>query len=328
MDPFGRALVAASRDNDRVLVLGWSSKSKESLMPQVYGFVAVDGKIQSLSVSTDSAQSPLSVLVALAPKNKGLVDAAVTFELSADSIKSGEITPINNLLELDPKSISLGVAKLPNLNSIFMTDAISKRATCFASSSAQKTIRQIELEMGKSSNEVAAFSRSLTKVNSHSVTFAKPFHGLWIASACRSGQVLLSRNLNEKLAIPPTTGGEQFRLKFDKNGSSLIVYTSTALYNINLGLKPEMQQRVTEHTSKLSSAIKPIWKGSAAEYSKSLDSDDDTTWFERQTKIAMTEQNKKVSKTQPVGAYWYLEGPAGYKRHDSSVAVTFVELSY
>ena len=102
--------------------------------------------------------------------------------------------------------------------------------------------------------------------------------------------------MNEKLAIPPTTGGEQFRLKFDKNGSSLIVYTSTALHNINLGLKPELQQRVTEHTSKLSSAIKPIWKGSAAEYSKSLDDDDDTTWFERQTTIAMTEQNKKVSK--------------------------------
>ena len=292
VDPYGRGMVAASSENDRVLVLGWSSKSKDTLVPHIYGFVGVDGTIKSLSISTDSSQSPMSVLVALAPSPAACIDAAIAFELSADSLKQGELTHINNLLELDPKSISLGVAKLPNVNTIFMTDSISKRATCFASSQAQKQIRQIELELGKSLESTLGFSRSLSKVNSHQVTFAKPFHGLWIASACRSGQLLISRNLNEKFTMPAESGTS--KLKFDRLGSALIVYTSNAIYNVDLAIKPELQQRVVESAKKRENFVRPLWRGSSGEYERIIGEDQETTWFERQTQVAIVEQNNKV----------------------------------
>jgi len=295
IDPYGRGLVAGSTNNDRVLILGWSSDSREDLTPHVYGFVGVDGTIKSLSISADSPTSPMSVLVALAASPVACIDAAITFELSADSLKSGDVKLVNNLRELDPKQISLGVAKLPNVNSIFMTDAISKRATCFASSSAQKQIRQIELELGNTTGAVAGFSRSLAKVNSHHVTFAKPFHGLWIASACRSGQVLMTRNLNEKINMPSTVG--QFNMKFDRLGSALVVYNKGAVYSVNLAIKPELQQRVVECAKKRETFIRPLWKGSSGEYAP-IEKVLETTWFERQTEVAMTEQNNKYSSVK------------------------------
>ena len=100
VDTYGRAMVVASRDNDRVLVLGGNRQRVRQLLPWFTALSPLTEQSNPLSTSTDSPQSDLSVLVALAPHGGECIDAAITFELNADSLKLGEVTPINNLLEL------------------------------------------------------------------------------------------------------------------------------------------------------------------------------------------------------------------------------------
>ena len=50
-----------------------------------------------------------------------------------------------------------------------------------------------------------------------------------------------------------------------------------------------------DFVKKRDSFIRPLWKGSAAEYAQQKITNETTTWFQRQTEIAMIEQNNKVS---------------------------------
>jgi hypothetical protein len=49
-------------------------------------------------------------------------------------------------------------------------------------------IRQLEFVLGKEYPDEIAFSRSLGTTTTTDIAFAAPFHGLWIASLCRSGR--------------------------------------------------------------------------------------------------------------------------------------------
>lgn len=82
-------------------------------------------------------------------------------------------------------------------------------------------------------------------------------------------------------------------MKFDRLGSALVVYNKGAVYSVNLAIKPELQQRVVECAKKRETFIRPLWKGSSGEYAP-IEKVLETTWFERQTEVAMTEQNNKV----------------------------------
>ena len=162
---------------------------------------------------------------------------------------------LNNLNEFDPEKIKSGFAQLPPLSTIFMTACISGRVTCFASSPAQRSIRQIEFNLGESDAKEADFSRSLNKVNSHHVSFAVPFHGLWVASVCRSGLLQITRytqytpmyklskayfrNINEKISIPSTDS--QYEMKFNTTGDQLVIYARDFVEVIQLQVKKETQ---------------------------------------------------------------------------------------
>ena len=84
-------------------------------------------------------------------------------------------------------------------------------------------------------------------------------------------------------------------MKFDRLGSALVVYNKGAVYSVDLAIKPELQQRVVECEKKRESFVRPLWKGSSGEYEQ-ITKVLETTWFERQTQVAMAEQNKKVSE--------------------------------
>ena len=214
IDPYGRTMIAASNQNDKVLALGWHSS--KNILPTVIGFVSVDGVVRSISISSTSQSVPMHVLASISKvillliiwlnyihlvtfmklyfqSSEDHIDAAVTFELTPEIMKGSIHCYLNNLNEFDPAKIKSGFAQLPPLSTIFMTACISGRVTCFASSPAQRSIRQIEFNLGESDTKEADFSRSLNKVNSHHVSFAVPFHGLWVASVCRSGLLQITR---------------------------------------------------------------------------------------------------------------------------------------
>lgn len=45
------------------------------------------------------------------------------------------------------------------------------------------------------------FARTLGKTETSDLSFAAPFHSLWMATLCRSGALTLSRGINLKVSI-------------------------------------------------------------------------------------------------------------------------------
>ena len=63
IDPYGRTMIIASNQNDKVLALGWHSS--KNILPTVIGFVSVDGVVRSLSISSTSPTVPMHVLASI-----------------------------------------------------------------------------------------------------------------------------------------------------------------------------------------------------------------------------------------------------------------------
>ena len=63
IDPYGRTMIAASNQNDKVLALSWHSS--KNILPTVIGFVSVDGVVRSLSISSTSPTVPMHVLASI-----------------------------------------------------------------------------------------------------------------------------------------------------------------------------------------------------------------------------------------------------------------------
>ena len=295
IDPFGRSMILGSNKNDKILVLGWSNRS--SLLPSVIGYVPVDGVVRSISISSPTAQSSLHVLASISKNESDPIDAAITFEINPEIIFKNEVEHLNNLFEFDPNSIKCGSAQLPPLSTIYMTDCISGCVTCFASSPAQRSVRQIEFNLGDNNETQVDFTRSLNKVNSHNVNFAVPSHGLWVASACRSGLLQFSRNFNEKILIPSSENG--YNLKFNDMGDYLMIYTSQFLQVVHLDIKKETLQRAKEFNDKRLGYVESIFMN-ASEYTAAEINHDPTTadWFERQLAWAVERENEKYKKSK------------------------------
>ena len=295
IDPFGRSMILGSNKNDKILVLGWSNRS--SLLPSVIGYVPVDGVVRSISISSPTAQSALHVLASISKNETDPIDAAITFELNPEIIFKGEVEHLNNLFEFDPKSIKCGCSALPSLSTIFMTDCISGCVTCFASSPAQRSVRQIEFNLGDNNEHQVDFTRSLNKVKSHQVNFAVPSHGLWVASACRSGLLQFSRNFNEKILIPSTE--MEYNLKFNDVGDYLMIYTADFLQVVHLDIKKETLQRATEFNDKRNEFVRSAFLN-AADYSavESSHNGNIPDWFERQLAWAVEKENEKYENAK------------------------------
>ena len=285
MDPFGRAFIAASKNDDKVLLLSWSAGQSVS---KVLGYLPVDGVISSVSVFSASATAPLVVLAAISSSPGKFVDAALSFQLTAEML-GGRLSYLNNLRELEPSSVCSTTVLLPLLSSIFLSSCISGRLTCFAASPEQNAVRQIEFELGRCGSERLEFARTLGKTATSDIAFAAPFHGLWMASLCRSGSLSVTRNINEKFPVPssPTS----YQIAFNHEGDRAVIFSSTVVRLVQLNVKAELKSKVKEITNSITENI--VFKALCPTDSTNISDSSQSEWFKRQLTEATIKENKK-----------------------------------
>merc|ERR1719440_234117 len=97
IDPFSRAFIVASNKDDKIIVATWNI----SKVLEVVGYLPVDGIISSITVCSQKPNQPLYALAAISQAAGGLIDGALSFELSPETMKNTNLRHLNKLKELD-----------------------------------------------------------------------------------------------------------------------------------------------------------------------------------------------------------------------------------
>ncbi len=278
VDTYNRALIVGSSSDDKILALTW--KNATQILPEVMGYLPVDGVVKNLSVSASSASTSLFVLANLAERSTSpAIDALLAFELSHDIFKEPHlIKHVNNLLELDQKSVNATMVMIPPCSRVTLLSCVNSVASCWAVSSEIATINQLEFTLGKEYTDELAFVRQLSQWPTSSISFAAPFHNFWVAQACRSGTLTLIRNITKKIQLP--TSDKTYELRFDRNGENLLVYSETNVELVELSAKSDFMQKALV----LGKGAKALpFLSDALEVKLASDEED---WFAIQVKIA------------------------------------------
>ena len=288
LDPFGRGLIVGSKEDDKVIALSWSTGAR---MPKVIGYLPVDGIVSSLSVCSPTPTAPLFVLAAISSASGCLIDACLNFQLSPETMNKGRAVHLNNLLEFEPTTVKAATVRLPGLSSIHLSSCISERLTCFAASPEQNAIRQLDFQLGTDYTAEVDFARSLAKTTTTDISFAAPFHGLWLASLCRSGGLSVTRGINEKAILPaaPTP----YAITFNREGDECVATADSIVATIKFEIKTELKTKVKEITKSIKEVSIFNPSALAASDCTELMSLTQREWFHRQLEHAAVQENKK-----------------------------------
>lgn len=285
IDTYNRALIVGSDHDDKILALTW--KNAEKILPDVMGYLPVDGVVKGLSVSASSANTPLTVLANLAERSTStVIDALLAFEISQESFKESHLVKhVNNLLELEQNAINATTVMIPPCSRVSLLSCVSSVASCWAVSSETATINQLEFTLGKVYPDEVSFVRQLSQWATSSISFATPFHNFWVAQACRSGSLSLIRNITKKIQLP--SSDKAYELKFDRNGENLLVFSENNIELIELKAKSDFVQKAI--TLGKGAKVLPF----LADTSDVKLASNDPDWFAIQVKIAAEIEDRK-----------------------------------
>lgn len=278
VDTYNRALIVGSSSDDKILALTW--KNATQILPEVMGYLPVDGVVKNLSVSASSSSTSLVVLANLAEHSTSPeIDALLAFELAHVVFTTPHLLKhVNNLLELDQKSVNATMVMIPPCSRVTLLSCVNGVASCWAVSSVSATINQLEFTLGKEYKDEISFVRQLSQWPTSSISFAAPFHNFWVAQACRSGTLTLIRNITKKIQLP--TSDKTYELRFDRNGENLLVYSENNIELVGLSAKSDFIQKAFV----LGKGAKALPSLSDAKQIKLASDEED--WFAIQVKIA------------------------------------------